>query len=390
MPQSKTALQNRPLSVNAVQILEDAEQIFPAVYRMIAAAENRIFLEMYLLEGEIGLRIIRQLREKAAQGVDVRLLYQPPVTLIAYKKFLRLLKRVGLKTRPQAYRTFSEQDFKETGIRVAPFPLRRFAKKTPLKMAHAKVLLMDGRQGMIGGMNFASITERNHDVMVRVRGPIVAEMEDFFLRNWRLAVSEPEPPSPSQPEDFHSLEDEHVARVGYFVTLPYLENTKALILDQIRTAQKRVLVEMYLLSEPRILADLMAAHRRGIDVRVLLDANRLPLELDLKGFPNKRAIGKLLKAGLPVRVYRCLPGQEMHLKMALFDDDRALIGSTNWTVASFTANSESCFFIHSAAVNKRLRAMFERDWQQKSDPPDALTRGDRLIAAVLGLFESFY
>ncbi len=66
--------------MNAVQILEDAEQIFPAVYRMIATAEKRIFLEMYLLEGEIGLRIIRQLREKAAQGVDVRLLYQPPVT----------------------------------------------------------------------------------------------------------------------------------------------------------------------------------------------------------------------------------------------------------------------------------------------------------------------
>ncbi len=102
---------------------------------------------------------------------------------------------------------------------------------------------------------------------------------------------------------------------------------------------------MYLFTDPELISVTIAAARRGLEVRVLLDANRLPLELDLHGFPNKKTIHRLTNANIPIRVYCCEPGQEMHMKVALFDEDKVILGSTNWTRGSFTVNSENCFFI---------------------------------------------
>jgi phosphatidylserine/phosphatidylglycerophosphate/cardiolipin synthase-like enzyme len=178
--------------------------------------------------------------------------------------------------------------------------------------------------------------------------------------------------------------------VSYRITHPALENTKALVLDLIRKAQHRVLVEMYLFIDPDLCAAVIEAHKRGIDVRVLLDAKPLPLDLDFHGFPNKRVIHRLLQAGVPTRVYRSNPGQEMHMKLALFDDDSVVVGSTNWTTGSFTSNSESCFHVRSASVHGMFRDIFEYDWAQKSTAAVKLTRGERMVSSMIKIIDWIY
>jgi phosphatidylserine/phosphatidylglycerophosphate/cardiolipin synthase-like enzyme len=331
--------------LNKVQLLVDADEIFPYVYNMISQAEESIHLEMYLLEGEIGQRVVDLMRQRANAGVKVRLIYQPSASIEVYNRIMLLFNRLGLKNRAISYIIFSGATNNENGIQVAPFPLGLFRRKASVKMAHNKVLIVDSKEAMVGGMNFGSITEHNHDVMVVVRGPIVQEMEKVFGYTWQLASGNRIISEVQDCDDGEYRKDQSdLVWVSYRITHPHLENTKSFLLQQIKEARKRILVEMYLFIDSELVSAIIEAAGKGLEVRVLLDGNPLPLDLDLHGFPNKRIIQRLMKANVPVRVFCCEPGQEMHMKVALLDDDKIVVGSTNWTKGSFTSNSESCFF----------------------------------------------
>jgi phosphatidylserine/phosphatidylglycerophosphate/cardiolipin synthase-like enzyme len=300
-------------------------------------------------------------------------------------KFLHL---AGLKNRIQHYEIYDTIPGGNGQIHVAAYPLHLFPGKLALKMAHHKMLIVDGDEAVIGGMNFASITEKNHDVMVAVRGPIVVEMGKYFELDWQLAIEKND-------LKYHLrnqiTENASLAEgIQFLVTAPYLRNARTFLLDQIRTVRKRILLEMYLLSDNEILNALIVAKRRGIEIKVILDANRLPLELDLHGFPNKRAVEVLIKNGIPLKIFRSPWGSEMHLKMALFDDQKIFIGSCNWTYGSFTFNSEGSFFINSRVVFPKFLRIFEEDWSEKSDYPQELTPRERILCRVARLLQHYY
>ncbi|NOX87800.1 MAG: radical SAM protein [Calditrichaeota bacterium] len=386
------AFYNAAPSLNKVKILVDAKEIFPFVYRALSSAERSIDLEMYLLEGKIGENVIRLLRNKAAEGIRVRLLYHPPSSLEAYRKIMSFLHSVGLKTRAVSYKTFYRDLKTNNSIRVADFPLHLFKPKFALKMAHNKLLIIDDACAVLGGMNFASITEKNHDVMIAVRGPVVSEMKKVFEQNWKLATgsSSSHAGSENPVKNFDLLNSGQTALVKFLVTMPYLENTREFLLSKIKNAKKRIWLEMYLFSDSRLIAEIINARKRRVEIKALLDANRLPLEFDLGGFPNKATVQKLLSAKIPVRIFRCEAGQEMHAKLVLFDDDEIVVGSTNWTYASFTANSESCVFIKSQPVFEKFREIFETDWELRSEPAEPLTTKEKIISAGFRLFNRVY
>ncbi len=378
-------------TLNQVTILFDADEIFPYIYKMITTAKQSIDIEMYLLEGKIGQKIIELLQEQAQRGVLVRIIYQPPSSLELYQKIMRFLHTIGIKNRAKHYQTFYQILQSNKLIHVADFPLHLFKRKLTFKMAHNKTLIIDDKEAIAGGMNFASITEKNHDVMVAVQGPIVWEMKKVFEYNWSLAGGENLMSSINEYDsDFQFKNTEKLVWMTYHVTMPYLENTKEFLLSKIRSVKKRILLEMYLLSDQDLINELISTYNRGIEIRILLDANRLPLEFDLAGFPNKAAIHKLLKAKIPVKIYRCAPGQEMHMKLALFDNDEVMVGSTNWTFASFNANSESCFFIRGKHVFENFRTRFEEDWTQNSNTVVPLTFIEKIISTGFTLLNRVY
>ena len=80
----------------------------------------------------------------------------------------------------------------------------------------------------------------------------------------------------------------------------------------------------------------------------------------------------------------------MHMKLALFDDDSVVVGSTNWTTGSFSSNSESCFHIQGASVHKRFRDIFEHDWAHKSTPATRLTRTERTVSSLISIIDWIY
>jgi cardiolipin synthase A/B len=378
-------------SRNEIRLLVDATDVLPRVFEMISHARLRICLEMYLLEGEIGERVCETLCRRAREGVAVRILYQPPGSLAAYQKLMRGLSQVGLKSRITEYRTCYEILDSEERIQVRSYPLHLFPGRWGLRMAHGKVLIIDGTEAMTGGVNLASITEHNHDVMLTVHGPVANEMEKVFAHSWRLAKGEDFRLDASNCQRFPGVEEKpELAWVRYLVCVPHLENAKGHLLSEIRAAKRQLWVAMFLFTDEDLVGAVIAASRRGVDVRVLLDANRLALELDLHGFPNKVTIQKLMRAAVPVRVFVAEPGQEMHMKVALFDDHRAVVGSTNWTTGSFRFNSEGCLAIRRGAVQETLRALFQEDWETRSVPASALSAVERIVARGLKALSGLY
>jgi phosphatidylserine/phosphatidylglycerophosphate/cardiolipin synthase-like enzyme len=99
----------------------------------------------------------------------------------------------------------------------------------------------------------------------------------------------------------------------------------------LKTARTSIFCAMFTLTHKELVLDLIAAHRRGVNVRVALDP------MTARG-ASKVARDQLLAAGIPVLCHR---GKELlHHKWVWIDQTHLLLGSTNWTAAAFAKNDD--------------------------------------------------
>jgi phosphatidylserine/phosphatidylglycerophosphate/cardiolipin synthase-like enzyme len=162
--------------------------------------------------------------------------------------------------------------------------------------------------------------------------------------------------------------------------------TRQALFQNLRAAKHSVCVAMCEMGQTNVLHALTEAKARGVCVRVLLDPLRLEEYLPRMlgtlgkrvpaGILNAGAIQTLREAGVDVRLYQtgadfCL----MHLKMAIFDDQSAVVGSTNWTRGGFEWVGETDVELHGGQVVHQLQAQFDRDWRDRSVPAAAPSPG---------------
>lgn len=120
----------------------------------------------------------------------------------------------------------------------------------------------------------------------------------------------------------------------------------------IRDARERIDVAVFYLTHKGIAQDLIAAHLRGVQVRVILDATSAS---------NGYTKHELLRAvGIPVVIERW--GGKMHMKSAAIDGEWVITGSMNWTSAGEGGNDENTFVLRDRALAAQYHAFFERIW----------------------------
>lgn len=125
----------------------------------------------------------------------------------------------------------------------------------------------------------------------------------------------------------------------------------------IRKAQDRIDIAVFFLTHKHIVADLIDAYRRGVRVRVILDAT---------GAKNGYTKHELLRAaGIAVKVEHW--GGKMHMKSAVVDGETVITGSMNWTSSGDTKNDENTIIVHSPELAKQYEAFFDTIW---NDIPD--------------------
>jgi phosphatidylserine/phosphatidylglycerophosphate/cardiolipin synthase-like enzyme len=287
--------------------------IFDEVRRLLSAPQLRevLWVEMY----EFGRQdLMAALVAARDRGADVRLIVDPTVDVS--RQAADQLRAAGLS------------------VRLYPVDERRH------QIDHVKLLYTD-RAALVAGMNWGGHSDANHDYGLVTSSRVELErLRSIFEHDWAFAGGVGDAPVPSR------------ATASIVETTPG-EEIRTLLLDDIDRAQHSIDAEVYTLTDGHVLTALAGAHRRGVEVRMVVDPNQQA---------NQRAVDDLRTAGIPVRGYPVPRGTLLHAKAGLFDGRTLLLGSANWTLSGLSVNHELDLETVDPAAAAAFAARFERDW----------------------------
>lgn len=290
------------------------EAKFEEMLRQLEQAEHFIFLEYFIVnEGLMWGRVLEILARKAAQGVQVRMMYDGTCEF---------------STLPHNY----PQQLMELGIQCKMFaPITPFVSTHYNYRDHRKILVIDGHTAFNGGINLADeyinhIDRFGHwkDTAVMLKGEAVRSFTLMFLQMWSLDEKHP------QFEPFLSAPVAPQEQAKGFV-IPYgdcpLDGDKVgerVYMDILNRAQKYVhIMTPYLILDGEMETALKFAAERGVDVRLILPGipdKHIPYALAITHYNSLLASG--------VKIYEYTPGF-VHAKVFVSDDYEAVVGTIN-------------------------------------------------------------
>ena len=307
------------------QYFASGEAMYPRLLEDLEAAQHTIFLEFFIVRTGIMWDGIEQiLRRKAAQGVDVRLIYDDFGSLL------------GLPT-----------DFvvrmERARIRCIPFnPVVPLLSLVMNHRDHRKIVVIDGSVAYTGGVNLADeYINAEHrfgywkDAALRVEGDAAWNFTVMFLNFWNAFRPSETDYEPFRPQ--HRVPPEQDGIVQPYADSPLDEEPLAETVYLNILAQSHHYVYIYtpyLAVGEEMLDALKNAAKRGVDVRLVLP-----------GIPDKKLVYRLsrsyylplLRAG--VKIYEYTPGF-LHAKCYVSDDRVAVVGSINMDYRSLFLHFE--------------------------------------------------
>ncbi len=332
---------------NAVRLLKDASENYPAWLDAIRAAERHIHFETYFIsDDDVGREFAAALAAKARDGVAVRLIYDWFGNLgKASRRFWRRLV--------------------EAGVEVRCYNPPRFDSPLGwLYRDHRKVLSVDARVGFVSGLCVAGPwagdpvrgLEPWRDTGVEIRGRAVHEIERNFARIWDLLggtvpTAQAEPPA-------------EAGDVNVRIVATEPSTAGVLRVDQLVAAlatSRLWLTDAYYAGVTTYVQALRAAAQDGIDVRLLVpNATDLPLLRPISRYGYR----PLLEAG--VRVFEW-NGRMLHAKSAVADGEWSRVGSTNLNVASWLGNCELDAIVENARFAQEMERMYLEDLEYSTE-----------------------
>ena len=317
---------NCPVYSNTeTEYFPQGEAQFESILRELRKARRYIFLEFFIIEpGLMWNSILEILEEKAAEGVDVRVLYDD----------------IGcVFTLPRDY----SQMLQKKGIRCHVF--NRFLPILSVRMNnrdHRKILSVDGRVAYTGGTNLADeyINEKERfghwkDTGILLRGEAAWSCTVMFLNMWNFTAG--------TREDFEQFRPAPVITAGTGYVQPYGDSPlddepvgQTVYLNLINKAKRYVyLTTPYLIIDYATMTALQSAAKAGVDVRIITPH-----------IPDKKIIFELTRAHyLPllqagVQIFEYTPGF-IHAKVFAVDDIYGTVGTVNMDYRSMFLHFEN-------------------------------------------------
>lgn len=343
-----------PLSVgNRTRILVDGPQTFRAMFAAMRSAKHNIYLEYYIFENveSDGVHLVDLLTAKARAGISVAVIYDAFGSVDTPSDVFDALRAAGVKLvefhpldPPGLFFNLNNRD-------------------------HRKILAVDGRTAIVGGVNLYTAYQPHpharmvasdgpepetwHDTDLEIDGPAAAELQQVFLDHWVAeqgpalpAVAEPPPPAAGN-EALRIIASDHNDTIPrYYAT----------ILSAIRNAEKYIWISAaYFVPTDDEMHDLIAAARRGVDVRLMLPGQS---DSQLALAVGRSEYGPLLKAG--VKIYEMQDGM-LHSKWATIDGVWSVVGSSNFDHRSILFNDEVDAVVLGRDTAQQLEALFQKD-----------------------------
>lgn len=331
---------------NRVTILQNASEKYPRLMDDLRRARSSIHLQYYIWQDDaVTAELEAILAERAAAGVEVRLLYDPVGSIGAFGPFRR--RNLRLK-----------------GIDARPFsPLWRV--HTISYRNHRKIAVIDGRVGYTGGLNIG----QEHldpgagfalwrDTHLRLEGASALALQGVFAIDWSNATRQ----RLIGPAYFPPVPDAFAeARLPVQLCLSGPDSRWRAIRQQyfamILGARRRVRVQTpFFILDETVMEALKAVALAGVDVAVMISA-RGPGQF-LPYWAANTFIAEAAEAGVEVLLYE---RGYLHAKTVSVDGEVASVGSGNWDIRSFSINYELNALVYDADVAAGLEAAFDAD-----------------------------
>ncbi len=338
------------LGGNSIATYSEGAEAYPAMLAAIGAARHHVHLQSYIIGNDaVGRQFLDLLAARARAGVRVRLLYDSFGS--AHARMAGLFR---------AYR------------RVPNMRIVGFTQVNPIKRQfqlnlrnHRKIVVVDGRQGFIGGMNISAAHQPSKpgDAPIRdfhfgLSGPVALELQYTFLRDWYYMTEE---------NADQLLSQDHFPRIA-----PQGEMSMRVI-NAGPTSEREVLCDVYfsliaaareqiLLGTPYFVPPddlrraLRAASLRGVDVRLLLPVrtNHIPVT-----YAARAVYEEMLTAGVRIALRR---PPFMHSKFMLVDNRIAMLGTANFDNRSLKLNYETNLLVFDAAFAASFKRLALDDY----------------------------
>ncbi|MBQ8926915.1 MAG: cardiolipin synthase [Oscillospiraceae bacterium] len=327
------------------QYFPDGLEMFEAMKEEIRAAKRYIFLEFFIIsKGSMWEELLTLLRERAAAGVDVRILYD------------------GFGTQFMMPGHYFE-DLKDYGIECRVFnSFKPFLSSSQNNRDHRKILVIDGACAFTGGVNIADeyINRKMRfghwkDGGMLCRGEAAWSFTVMFLQLWemenqdhsQLEIYRPQCRFPASYEGFlqpysdSPTDEEYVGRNVY--------------LDIISNARRYVyIMTPYLIPDHELITALGLAARKGVDVRLITP------HIPDKWYAYSTAwsyYGELIDAG--VRIFEYGPGF-IHAKNFVADDRIGVVGTINLDYRSLYLHFECAAVFYGCRTVRDIKKDFDK------------------------------
>lgn len=308
---------------NAITILHDGDEAYPAMLSEIASAKHTIVLASYIFRPDrVGADFVTALQDAHGRGVEIRVLVDGIGS--------------GYFSSPVVHQ-----------LQAAGIPARRFMHDwLPWRMSflnlrnHKKLMIIDGRRAFAGGLNLGVENVRPgvsgwqvSDVHFRLEGPVVGQLMSSFAEDWHFTTGEAlvdplwwpdiEPTGPAVARGISSGPDEDVGKI---------ETILAAAIGQAK--QRLRIVTPYFLPDEQLRHAFGLAALRGVIIDLVIPQNS-----------DHRIMSWAVSSHLsffPMKQIRCFQtvGVFDHSKLFTVDGSWCAIGSTNWDVRSLRLNFE--------------------------------------------------
>ncbi len=363
---------------NQVTYYDFGEKFYPELLKELKKAKKFIFLEYFIInEGTMWNGILEILKEKAAHGVDVRIMYDDMGTIaLLSTNFAQQMARFGIKC-------------------ISFNKLSPFRGIFMNNRDHRKMTIIDGKVAFSGGVNlsdeYININSRYgiwKDNGIKIEGDAIWNLTVMFLTLWNANIQEDKDIT----KFMHSF-DNTIKKDGYVIPYGVAPLHKDLIgedvyINMINSAKKYLyIMTPYLIIDTDMVNALCRAAKRGVDVRIIVP-----------GIPDKKIVYTQTTSFFKVlhdsgvHIYKYTDGF-VHSKVFLSDDIRAVVGTINMDYRSLYLHFENGIYMEDVSAVKDIRKDFDNTFKdcKKLEDKDIKTGVIKSIwQAILRLFAPLF
>jgi cardiolipin synthase len=320
-----------------VIVINNGVDFYERLYQEIENAQKYIFMQFYIIRTDkTGKKILNLLREKAKQGIEVKILYDALGSVFLNKRFLHKLEEVGIIIEP-----------------IDPIYFAFFDTKMNFRN-HRKNIIIDGKVAYTGGMNLADEYQNKHrrkrfpkfrDTQLEVRGKAVNSLLALFIRDWYYVTDDFIDDFTYYTADIVPSNDiVQIIPSGPDFKYPPIRNTYVKMINNAKESIK--IMTPYLALDQELITSLIIASRGGVNVEIIVP-----------GVPDKKSVYEVTKSFFSellaegIKIYT-MTGMFTHAKVFIIDNHLASCGTYNLDNRSARINFELTVLLHGEAVKQ--------------------------------------